>query len=108
MAKSRPVENEYDGGGLLFAAGVLFTIGILDIADGRWWTALLGLGFLAVYLVGLVRARRWQQRQSRIDQGCCPQCGYDLRASRTRCPECGKLIPYSIPTRRNAHESADP
>jgi len=31
----------------------------------------------------------WYRRRRRPPPGCCPTCGYDLRATPGRCPECG-------------------
>jgi hypothetical protein len=51
-----------------------------------WFTAAIG----AVPTLLLVRAER---RRRRILRGGCPVCGYDLRATPDRCPECGQSPP---------------
>lgn len=38
-----------------------------------------------------IALRRWRRRK-RIKPGCCTNCGYDLRASPQRCPECGVAV----------------
>ena len=48
------------------------------------WLLVLGIGALP----GWRFIRRGIQR-SRRGRGLCPQCGYDLRASASGCPECG-------------------
>jgi hypothetical protein len=42
--------------------------------------------------LGLLALRRYRL-SSRLKQGRCLTCGYDLRASKDRCPECGTAIP---------------
>jgi len=36
-----------------------------------------------------IARRRWKRRTC---AGLCPGCGYDLRASKDRCPDCGRVI----------------
>ena len=47
--------------------------------------------FLAIIAAPLPLARLMARRRAhrRAAGGCCAACGYDLRASRERCPECG-------------------
>jgi hypothetical protein len=94
------------------------------------WTALLGLvlllsaaimwGFFRYKLsyvlvlavpaalqtcVGLYARARAAKRRRMIEAGLCPACGYDLRATPNRCPECGAIPArsnQSIPAASNA------
>ena len=47
--------------------------------------SLLVIGAIAI----LVEDTRVKRRKRRLDAGRCANCGYDLRASPDRCPECG-------------------
>ena len=51
---------------------------------------LLLLPTLPLPLIAIVRHRRRRQRET---NNLCPTCGYDLRATPDRCPECGTSAP---------------
>jgi hypothetical protein len=55
-----------------------------------WPILLASLPFPAVR--GWMGVKRILTRRSRIRRGCCLACGYDLRATLERCPECGAVI----------------
>jgi hypothetical protein len=72
--------------------GVYFTDKMPHISWVRavtlpFWMPALIFGSLSWW--GVRHLRRVRLRQM---AGCCLSCGYDLRASPLRCPECGKLI----------------
>jgi hypothetical protein len=52
-------------------------------------------GWFATTLSGVLPAIwvvKWRRRRPRWGSGLCKGCGYDLRATPLRCPECGRVV----------------
>ena len=63
--------------------------------ERTWFNARIPL-WPFVLLFGYLPTRKaidWCRGRRRFGEGCCPGCGYDLRFSPDRCPECGRPAP---------------
>jgi hypothetical protein len=61
------------------AFGILVFLAIAAIPAGVIWYC--------------IRSMRQSHLENTTRYGCCPECGYDLRASKGRCSECGIPLP---------------
>jgi hypothetical protein len=56
---------------------------------------IVGVPYWAIALVSVIlptiKFRRWGRARRHRRTGACPVCGYDLRATPDRCPECGHI-----------------
>lgn len=82
-------------------AGASFERSAPDAALASWQSRTVivpyWLAALTFFALPLIRLRGAVQRFSRRRRpGSCHSCGYDLRASKSRCPECGIAIPRNI------------
>lgn len=75
-------DNDYAPGSGFSIGGMTYQI-LVPI-----WVLVLASGVFP-----FVRAVRWKRKRVAGRTGHCVKCGYDLRASNDRCPECGTPIP---------------
>ena len=87
----------YATGSQLVLSGNVFTSPALVMEPSAfqvvvvpYWALVLLSALLPLYVMsrlpGVLRRRR------RLKRRLCVECGYDLRASKDRCPECGAVI----------------
>ena len=60
------------------------------VCFAAYLVTILGIPVLLIALAYL-RRDKWLERRKR---GLCVRCGYDLRESPERCPECGEPAPF--------------
>jgi hypothetical protein len=64
-----------------------------DFLTIHYWVLVLATGLLPAWWLSVwIRRRPGDKKAVR-----CPACGYDVRASREECPECGEPIPAKPP-----------
>lgn len=83
-------------GKLLTALGLGVFVGSLALnpIGTVFWVAAVGVGLLLWGWLGR------EGRRARVERGQCEHCGYDLRGTRGRCPECGRLVAPGTPVGR--------
>jgi hypothetical protein len=83
---------------LRFTAAVLFLcVGIFALGGYRtaqaWFAVAVFIAIIGYFVWQGRREIRDNREEARKQMGLCPKCGYDLRASPERCPECGAAVP---------------
>src|SRR5687767_10136414 len=64
---------------------------------GDWWgwfgdrNPWVGVAAGVLGVCGWVAITRIEKKLKRLERGLCVECGYDLRATPERCPECGAV-----------------
>jgi hypothetical protein len=66
--------------------------------DGTWFVVMAPVGYVGALLLVLPSAWSFAtiRRRKLNAMGFCLTCGYDLRATIDRCPECGTPIPAKV------------
>ena len=77
----------------------LYYVRVSDGRETRWnlWIHPWAPATLTALLPGAWLWRRIRRYRRQVVAGYCSNCGYDLRATPDRCPECGTIVSASPP-----------
>src|SRR5207253_2066674 len=79
--------------GFGFSHAIVSNPGANHSSQSQWW---LVVPYWFLILVTSIAPAQWcfsrRRHRRRLHKGLCPICGYDLRASKEKCPECGTPI----------------
>jgi hypothetical protein len=94
MDHADPVGNGFPVGSRLALPGLGFAPPITQVVSPAvWWHYWVYVPHYAVVVAAgilpVARLLRLRRRRRTDLRGLCPSCGYDLRATPDRCPECG-------------------
>jgi hypothetical protein len=87
---SRRINSPNAAAGVYAPLTVAYQVTAVPFAVPAFVAAVVGL------LPWIRRRRRVREREHRVKQGLCPSCGYDLRATEERCPECGAVVAVEL------------
>ncbi len=74
-----------------FTLGMSFTLGEAYHPETEFARVAIPL-WMPFTLAAIPTAILWHRDRRTVKPGCCRVCGYDLRASKRVCPECGNAI----------------
>ncbi|HEX4795682.1 MAG TPA: hypothetical protein VH370_17970 [Humisphaera sp.] len=78
----------------IVAVGLMIGLAVMAVdfwATRQYWGLLWPTFLEFLLVVNIWIRRRCQVQLWRLTAGCCMACGYDLRATVDRCPECGAV-----------------